>query len=160
VNHDCCISTTWDAAQWLIRSLATPLVASDLIHPVLTPEEVYLSDHASWANASSTTLVPIISGTFRYGNNTAPWRAWDDEIIAIETNAPAGTGAIVWRFAHHRSDVGSDANPTSPEFWYEPRPNVSPDGRWVLFTSNWEKTLGMDPRAGTHREDVFVLQLK
>ena len=25
---------------------------------------------------------------------------------------------------------------------------------------NWEKTLGVDPRAGTRREDVFLLHLK
>ena len=44
-----------------------------------------------------------------------------------------------------------------------PRPNVSPDGRWVLFTSNWEKTLGTDPTgepgAGA-RQDVFLVELK
>src|SRR5262249_25045740 len=28
---------------------------------------------------------------------------------------------------------------------YLPRPMVSRDGRWVLFTANWEKTLGTDP---------------
>jgi hypothetical protein len=50
-----------------------------------------------------------------------------------------------------------------PSFWYEPRPNVSGDGRWVLFTSNWEKTLGADPvgESGTgYRQDVFLVQLK
>jgi hypothetical protein len=39
---------------------------------------------------------------------------------------------------------------------------VSHDGRWVLFTSNWEKTLGTDPtgEAGTAaRQDVFLVQL-
>ena len=42
-------------------------------------------------------------------------------------------------------------------------PNVSPDGRWALFTSNWEKTLGTDPRgesSSTHRQDVFVVELE
>ncbi|HEY7292710.1 MAG TPA: carbohydrate-binding protein [Vicinamibacterales bacterium] len=160
INHDCCVTPPWDAGQWLMRTLATPLVAWNLIQPVLTPQEVFLSDHASWANASASTSTPIVSATFRYGNNTAPWRAWDDEIIAIETDQPAGTGAAVWRFAHHRSDVSSDASPTTPEFWYEPRPNVSPNGRWAIFTSNWEKTLGADPRVNTHRQDVFLVELK
>ncbi|MGH9408667.1 MAG: hypothetical protein ACRD1V_04365, partial [Vicinamibacterales bacterium] len=48
-------------------------------------------------------------------------------------------------------------------FWYTPRPNVAPDGRWVLFTSNWEKTLGTDPRADATeraRQDVLLLKLK
>jgi hypothetical protein len=104
--------------------------------------------------------VPVISATYRYGDNTTPWRAWDDEVIAIETGAPAGTGATVWRFAHHRSNVASDTNPLGLWFWYTPRPNVSPDGRWVLFTSNWEKTLGSDPKDKTFRQDVFIVQLK
>jgi hypothetical protein len=37
---------------------------------------------------------------------------------------------------------------------------VSPCGRWALFTSNWEKTLGADPAdAGRSRQDVFLVQL-
>ena len=43
-----------------------------------------------------------------------------------------------------------------------PRTNVSPDGRWVLFTSNWEKTLGVDPSGESGsgaRQDVFLLKL-
>jgi hypothetical protein len=160
VNHDCCTSSAWDGAQWQFRSLATPLITRDMINPILTPKEVYLSDHATWANAQPDVLVPIIAATYRYAasQNTAPWRAWDDEIIAIQTDAPSG--ATVWRFAHHRSNIGSDSNGDNPYFWYEPRPSVSPDGRWVIFTSNWEKTLGTDVRdGGTARQDVFLLRL-
>jgi hypothetical protein len=157
VNKDCCTSSTWDAGQWQFRSLATPSITTDLISPVLSTKEVFMDDHESWNNAQPDRLVPLISSTYRYGNNTAPWRAWDDEIIALDVNA--GSGATVWRFAHHRSNVASDSDPTVPYFWYEPIANVSPDGRWVLFTSNWEKTLGTDSSEGTARQDVFLLQL-
>ena len=160
LNQDCCVSSAWDGAQWVMRSLAAPLIAWDLISPVLTPKHVYFSDHSSWANAQPNVLVPVIMGTYRYGDSTEPWRAWDDEIMAIETDGPAGTGRRVWRFAHHRSDMRHDTKPAALEFWYLPRPNVSPDGRWVIFTSNWEKTLGVDSRAGTYREDVFLVRLK
>ncbi len=102
VNQDCCTSSTWDAAQWQFRSLATPLVTHDLITPVLTPKEVYLSDHTTWANAQPNSLVPVIAATYRYGlQNTAPWRAWDDEIIAIQTTRrqerrrPCGASRII-----------------------------------------------------------------
>jgi hypothetical protein len=162
VNHDCCTSSAWDGAQWQFRSLATPLVTHDMINPLLTPKEVYLSDHMTWANAQPNSLVPIISATYRYAasQNTAPWRAWDDEIIAIQTDVPSGATTTVWRFAHHRSNIGSDTYPDNPYFWYEPRPSVSPDGHWVIFTSNWEKTLGTDVRdGGTARQDVFLLRL-
>ncbi len=157
VNKDCCTSSTWDAGQWQFRSLASPSVTQDLISPVLSTKEVYLDDHTTWSNAQPDRLVPVISSTYRFGNNTAPWRAWDDEIIGIDV--AAGTGATVWRFAHHRSNTGSDSDPTVPYFWYEPIANISPDGRWVIFTSNWEKTLGTDAAEGTARQDVFLLQL-
>ena len=96
-------------------------------------------------NARPDTLLPFISALYRYNANTTGWRAWDDEIVGVQTDAAPGTGATVWRFAHHRSDTASDLDPTRIGFWYTPRPNISPDGRWALFTSNWEKTLGTDP---------------
>jgi hypothetical protein len=160
VNQDCCTSTTWDAAQWQLRALASPLVTQDLIAQIVTPKSIYLADHPSWHNAQPDRFVPFISALYRYGENTTEWRAWDDEIVAIQTGVAAGE---VWRLAHHRSDVRHDTDPMRISFWYTPRPNVSPDGRWVLFTSNWEKTLGRDPAGdagGAARQDVFLLRLK
>ena len=154
------MTSWWDAAQWQIRSLANPLAPSDLISPIVTPKEISLADHTSWSNAQPTAFVPVISGTYRYGDNTTPWRPWDDEILGIETGAPAGAGATVWRFAHHRSVLTPDAPSTVASFWYTPRPNVSPNGRWVIFTSNWEKSLGFDPLDRTFRQDVFLVRLQ
>jgi hypothetical protein len=159
VNQDCCTSSTWDAMQWQFRYLSNLAVTSDLISPVLTPKEIYIDDHTSWNNARADALMPVLSSTYRYygSNNTTPWRAWDDEIIAIETTG--GIGGTVWRFAHHRSNSASDGDPASLYFWYEPIASVSPDGRWVMFTSNWEKTLGRDSFEPTYRQDVFIVQL-
>jgi hypothetical protein len=162
INHDCCTATAWDGAQFQMRSLATPAVTSDLIKTVLTPKEIYLDDHNSWNNAQADTLVPFLSGFYRYGDNTTAWRAWDDEIVAVQTGAGAAD-ATVWRFAHHRSDTKNEADPLNPSFWYEPRPSISQDGRWAIFTSNWEKTLGTDPSGGwgaSYRQDVFLIELK
>jgi regulation of enolase protein 1 (concanavalin A-like superfamily) len=156
INQDCCTSSTWDAAQWQIRELTALAETRDLISPVQAVKEVYLADHTSWNNAQPSIRVPVISSTYRYGNNPAPWRAWDDEIIGIET---ASGGGNVWRFAHHRSNVAADNNPAGLYFWYQPIANVSPDGKWILFTSNWEKTLGTDAAEGTARQDVFLVQL-
>lgn len=159
VNQDCCTSTTWDAGQWQLRALASPLATDDVITPVLAPRMVYLADHPSWHNARPDAWTPFISGLYRYGANTVEWRAWDDEIVAVQTGQRGGQ---VWRLAHHRSDVRHDTDPTRISFWYTPRPNVSPDGRWVLFTSNWDKTLGRDPggdASGSFRQDVFLLRL-
>jgi hypothetical protein len=157
VNMGCCTSSSWDAAQWQFRYISAPTQTNDLISPILAPKEVYLADHSSWNNARPDALVPFISSTYRYGDNTAPWRAWDDEIIAVDTTG--GLGGIVYRFAHHRSDIRSDSNPSASYFWYQPIANVSPDGRFVLFTSNWEKTLGQDSAEGTFRQDVMIVRL-
>ena len=117
-NQDCCTRSTWDAAQWQIRSFAAPFTIADLIGPVLTPKEVMLADHQSWANAEPGRLVPIISATYRYGLNTTEWRAWDDEIIAVQTDvALSAQGGMVWRFAHHRSNVANDDDPGTLSFF-------------------------------------------
>jgi hypothetical protein len=154
INQDCCTSSAWDAGQWQFRSLATPSDTRDVITPVLPTKEIYMADHTTWSNAQPDRAVPVISSTYRFGNNTAAWRAWDDEIIGIDT-----TSGTVYRFAHHRSNVGSESNPAAPYFWYEPIANISPDGKWVVFTSNWEKTLGTDSSEGTARQDVFLVGL-
>lgn len=162
-NQDCCTTTSYDAGQWQLRALLAPLTTRDLIRPVITPREAQLADHPTWNNAQPDRLVPFISGLYRYGINNVEWRPWDDEIIAVQTDVPDDGGAEIWRLAHHRSDVRNDDDPSLFSFWYTPRPNVSPDGRWVLFTSNWEKTLGTDPAGAAGekaRQDVFLLQLR
>jgi hypothetical protein len=167
INQACCTTTSWDAAQWERRALSDPGATTDLITPVLTPQEVYLADHTSWNNARAATLMPVLSSLYRYYNGTynmTPWRAWDDEIAAVQTNAPGD--AIVWRFAHHRSNVAYDDDPSRAlYFWYVPIAVISPNGRWAIFTSNWEKTLG--PAVGTdiqpggrYRCDVFLVALQ
>lgn len=161
----------WDAAQWQRRSLSNLGAPTPLINPVLTPKELNLADHPSWHNAQPDALVPFISALYRYGAGIATptaWRAWDDELIAVQTDVPAGGGATVWRFAHHRSDLAyyplaGGRDPNRYYFWAMPRPQVSPDGRHALFTSNWEASLGDDPAAedgGKKRQDVFLCELK
>ncbi|HEX6464000.1 MAG TPA: hypothetical protein VFZ98_06100, partial [Vicinamibacterales bacterium] len=163
VNQDCCTSTpTWDAVEWQFRNLNAPTATRDVLPTVLQPEELDVDSHSTWNNATPDGAAPFISATLRYGASLdGPWRALDDEIVAIQANAP-GLDPTIWRFAHHRSDVTDDSDPSNTAFWYEPRPNVSHDGQWVLFTSNWEKTLGTDPRgdaATMARQDVFLVQL-
>lgn len=104
----------------------------------------------SWNNARAEALVPVFSSQYRDMRDTAqPWRVWDDEIIAAATD---GSGKV-WRFAHHRSLYDGT------NFWDTPRGNVSPDGRMLLFTSNWERTLGQDPAGSGFRQDVFIVEL-
>mgnify|MGYP006159706931 CR=1 FL=1 len=44
----------------------------------------------------------------------------------------------MWRLAHHRSNVADDGDPGRISFWYTPRPNVSPDGRWWMLYHSYD----------------------
>ena len=114
--------------------------ATALISPLVTPAQYVNDTHPSWNNVQSDEKQPVCMETFRTDNLVQ--RAWDGEIICIETD---GLGLLVWRFAHHRSQIVS--------FWDQPRANVSQDGRFILFTSNWEQTVG------SGRQDAFIVRL-
>ena len=156
INHDCSPAQPWDAAQWQLRALDHLDQSADLITPVLRPKEVYLDDHASYHNARPDVHLPVCTATYRYNNEAVEWRAWDDEVIAFTIDGPC----VVYRFCHHRSDCRDEGNSAGTYFWYQPIPSISPDGRYVLFGSNWEKTLGADPQDhGRSRTDVFLARL-
>ncbi len=50
----------------------------------------------------------------------------------------------VQRLAHHRSNADN--------YWEYPQGNVSFDGKFVMFTSDWEHQTG-------NRHDVFILKV-
>jgi hypothetical protein len=129
----------------------------------LSPQQPCIADHTSWNNAVPDSRLPVLSSLYRYFAlgcpPPPPWRAWDDELVAIQTDL---AGSRVWRFAHHRSVVARDDGIPGTYFWYQPHANISPNGRWALFTSNWEKTLGLATNSepeGIYRTDVFVVRL-
>ncbi len=152
VNQDCAPGTTWDAAQWTIRHFANPDTVVNCIDPVLQPQEVYLAEHPSWTNMVNGVSTPFVSATYRHQITDVPWRAWDEEIITI--NPSSGE---VRRQAHHRSQVLKDG---VWDYWATPRACVSPDGKWAVFTSNWDRTLGTDAVEGGDRQDAFVVELR
>src|SRR5207244_3571479 len=119
-----------------------------LITPVLLPSQYGQDTHPSWNNVQSDEKQPVCMAQYREDNLVQ--RAWDGEIICIETD---GVASRVWRFAHHRSQYVS--------FWDTPRANVSQDGRLALFTSSWGGTLGTADASdgGGPRQDAFVVQL-
>jgi hypothetical protein len=88
--------------------------------------------------------------TFRYNTEDAIETVWDSEVDCIETDGLAWT---VWRFAHNRSAV------LSQYFNTQPLMNVSPDGHYVLFTTDWDNQLGIETD-GNPRSDVFIVQLE
>ena len=173
VNQDSGAGVPWDALQYQYRYLFSVGSPANVLTTPLTPKEVYLADHAQWNNARADAAVPFVTGTYRYDEdaprnpstdpnqrgNTVPWRAGDNELLAIN---PA-TGAL-YRFCHHFADIYPDAWAAGQGdivFWYEPIPQVSPDGRWILFDSNMGKALGADVGSKDpqqqHRTDLFVI---
>jgi len=156
-----------DGLDFAIRPLSTPTSATALINPLLTPQQYYDDTHPSWNNVRSDEHTPVCMEAFRADDYVQ--RAWDGEIICIETD---GVASNVWRFAHHRSCQNRNAidgcpdltQTTATNFWDQPRANVSQDGRFLLFTSNWEDNLGTLDIPGSggirpFRDDVFVVQL-
>jgi hypothetical protein len=112
-----------------IRNLATPHSTKLLLKwPISRPNMHYslLCDDESWVEVSSSVAN---SGAVQY--------AFDNEIFQVATD---GSGRVR-RLAHHRSMMtGYDASP---------RANISQDGRFIAFTSNWGNASG--------RTDVFVV---
>lgn len=166
INADCL--GPWDALQWILTpdladvESAPPRV--DLITPLMTPMELYCAEHSSWNNDLNGSQQPVLSVTYRYYDgplnvdpkNETPWRAWDNEVLLIDTLAPGGT---VTRYCHNRTKAEPDTGTGAYDFYYTPRGNIDPLGGFALFTSNWEKTLGIASDIGNHRTDVFVVEL-
>src|SRR5262249_40002598 len=90
----------------------------------LVEHSSYLADDESWALASFYVGEP--PGLFR------------GEIVQYKTDG----SQQLRRLAHHRSVYAT--------YYDTPRPNISRDGSFVAFVSNW---------GGSGRRDVFVLDL-
>jgi hypothetical protein len=73
------------------------------------------------------------------------WRPLMEEIVQL---APEGSSWTWRRLAHHRTQYTGVWATT-------PRANADPTGRFVLFKSNWDKTLRNAD--GSDREDAFLL---
>jgi hypothetical protein len=112
--------------------------------------------HISWNNVNPDDSNPACLSTYRRDNPNTPGAhlkvvgPWENEILCVETDRKDST---VWRFAHTYSTAQNG-------FWSSPRGNVSPDGRFYMFTSDWEDQLGQVPGTLLHRTDVFIVELK
>jgi len=156
--------STWDMTS-MADPLSNPLL---LVNPPVT--HMWVTDyHASWNNALSTTLAPICLSTYREDGAVAGSSPssqsqgfWENEILCLRTD---GVQFTTWRFAHHYStfqypDAGGcppALGRTCTTFYDSPRGNVSQDGRFYMFASNWHRTRGSNDLGW--RTDVFIVQL-
>ncbi|HTV55416.1 MAG TPA: hypothetical protein VMI06_10935 [Terriglobia bacterium] len=148
-----------------------------LVSPTPNPPEWTESSHWSWSDASLATAMPVCGSTYvdalvQGGDGTQNvqtnpvlqiHRAWDREIVCISTSG----SSTVWRFAHDRATGASNDNaPINSAFWSTPIGNVSPDGKFYIFGTDWDWSLGSEqgsygcPASGTCRTDVFIVELQ
>jgi hypothetical protein len=142
-----------ESYEWEVSTFASPTTSASLVTPALSPTDSLASSSVSWESAAGGPSTPLIVETMRPPNDMGPWRAWDQEIVAVRTD---GSQSEVWRFAHnfntYSGSVFSDA------YYYLFIPRVSQNGWFVLFDSNWNGTLGTDA-TGNPRTDAFIVAL-
>jgi hypothetical protein len=116
--------------QYTIRSLATPHQFQRVISFGSDWSQAnhlsMLGDNESWCLISNFT------------NGAAPVGPFRQEIFQASTD---GTQSVR-RLAHHHS--------VYRDYWDTPRADISRDGRFVAFTSNW---------GSTTRRDVFIIKV-
>jgi hypothetical protein len=125
----------------LVRSLATPQSWTSIIdYQNVYGRSVHfsmLADNQAWV-LNSTYRNPGSGSTAHFCDNGQAC-SLQNEIFQIATDG----SQKVRRITHHHS-VDMNLN-----FFNTPRANISEDGRFVAFTSNW-------PQGGVPRRDVYV----
>lgn len=112
--------------------------------------------HISWNNVNPDDANPACLSTYRRDNPSTAGVApkvvgpWENEILCVETDRK---DSKIWRFAHTYSTAQNG-------FWSSPRGNVSQDGHFYMFTSDWEDQLGRGRATSSYRTDVFIVELK
>ena len=105
------------------------------------------ADHSSWLNSVTNPNAPILIS--RYGGSSCYQYAWAGEIDAAAVDG----SNTVWRFAHTH-------NSGSSCYYGLAFAQISNDGRWALFSSPWDGTLGSDTAFGcSNRIDTFIVDL-
>jgi hypothetical protein len=139
-----------DGAQWSIRPLNNVSNRINLTVPLLNPPfpKFYSVDsHPSWNNVQANNSQPFAASVFRL-DHSAITRPWDEEIIAIRTDTAQFT---TWRFGFHRSRALT--------FHAFPKGNISQDGRFFMFNSDWEGTV-VTATSPSRCCDAFIIELK
>ena len=110
----------------------------------------YDGEHSSSFNASTNPNAPVLFSRYNISRPPSP-RLWYGEIIAAATDG----SNKVWRFAHNHN--GGLVNWVGQSF-----AQISNDGRWAVFSSPWDGTLGA--AAGDFgyptRIDTFIVELR
>ena len=138
-----------DDMQVAKRPLGNLSQITQLFYPLPSPSNWGQPQHFTWSNVDVHDSTPVCGSTYYYDGDTWYDQPFAGEIFCVETDGLAST---VWRFAHNRATY------IAPFFQTQPLGDVSLDGRFFLFTSDWDTQLG----TGTDGEplsDVFIVRL-
>jgi hypothetical protein len=124
-----------------IRSLATintvtPLMAGYFPFTTQTHHESFNTTNEAYG---------LVSRFFNQPGDGLVHDAFDSELLQVATS-----GNAVRRICHHRSKTG----PTQGGGYFDtPFANISPDGQFIAFTSNWGGA------SGNNRQDLYLVQI-
>ncbi|PYV99700.1 MAG: hypothetical protein DMG89_06800 [Acidobacteria bacterium] len=140
--------------QYHMRSFSALGSHTPVITALPVGLRVPLDHHPSWNNADVGDALPFFSSTW---SPITPFpSAWYNEIIGISPITGSG-----WRFAH--SFISANSHRFSTKYGIG---QVSQDGRFFLFSSDWMGTLGSESGSSSCavgvncRGDVFAIELK
>ncbi len=138
-----------DDMQTVKRSLNDLPNYAQLLYPVPSPGSWGQPQHFTWNNVDVNDSVPICGSTHNYEGDTEINQPFQGEIFCMETDGVAST---VWRFAHNRATY------VSPYFNTQPLGSVSRDGKFFLFSSDWDGQLGLAVN-GKPDSAAFIVKL-
>ena len=120
-----------------------------LMEPLPSPAYWGEVPHFTASNMNAKDTTPACLSTYEYDGDPGVDQPFWGEIFCVEDD---GLGSTVWRFAHNRAQY------IDPYFQTQPLGNISRNGKFFLFTSNWDGQLGY-AADGTALSDVFIVKL-
>lgn len=171
VNNESVGDSPYFAHQLQRRNLDTPGTFSKVFATSVGAMGA-ADNHYGWENGRSDATTPLLGCSYKYyedipenlnttlpRTNTMPWQPLDREIYWVDI-----TNGNVYRVCHNRANTYSDDGSGQSAFWYQPLAHPSPNGRFIAFSSNMEKTLGADIHpnepATDFRADIWIVDLE
>lgn len=124
------VDTNFGGLNWFSKHVLPPLSTPTWLTSSIA-NAGFDDSHISWSNQGSGQLQPFIVSLYQ---TTAPSQAWGDEIIGV---SPGGSGPT-YRFTHMFT--------RAHDFNSQGIANVSRDGKWVAWCSDWTAA----------RDDVYI----
>jgi len=159
--NSCDYNTEYNSTAWYESLNSAPNIGPPtyVLNTPMSGAGSGLNEHPGWQMDNSSDTNPFCDSTY---NTTqfAPVNVYDDEILCHQTSQSSGSN-VIWRFAHTYA-TGHGASFEAEFVIGAP----SADGRWFLWTSDWDGMLGNTNGSSNSctigrncRNDVFIVGL-